>query len=84
MKLNGYTVRSGQLILGWRRTAQKAFDLADTYGGRHVQVLFGQHTLDEIQAIERQEQTRINSPIGLDLQESGAFLKEAVYSHEAK
>jgi len=83
MKLNGYTVQSGGLILGWRRTASKAFDLADTYVNQDVQVLFGQHTLEEIEAIERCEQSRLRSPIALQI-ESGTWMVGAVTSGQAK
>jgi len=83
MRLNGYTVQSGGLILGWRRTAGKAFDLADTYVGQDVQVLFGQHTLTEIEAIERCEASRLRSPIAFKI-ESGTWLVEAVTNEQAK
>jgi hypothetical protein len=73
MLVPGYTVHenSSGLVVGWRKTAAKAFDLADSYAPRDMNVLFGKMSLEAILEIERCEAGRLRSPIALQLHPSG-------------
>jgi hypothetical protein len=70
MKLIGFTVvdDASGLIVGFRRTAGKAFDLRDKYVGREMAVLVAKLTLEEILVLERAEAGR--SPVAFSLSQA--------------